>query len=352
MSMPKILYFYTRLSSFVQKDIDILSPAFDIEEFEFNAVPKSRTPFLFIKQLNFLLFNIRKSDIIICQFGGYHSLLPVLFAKLARKPSLIITGGTDCVSFPSINYGNFHKKYLGLFTKWSYNLASHISPVHESLLLRDYTYQDDDYPQQGLLFFCKGLRTPSTVIYNGYDPKKWFRNSEKIANTFLTVAAGIEPFTLKLKGIDMILEVAVRLPESHFTIIGVPNGYPLNVKSKNVTTVPQVKNAELIDYYSRNEFYLQLSMSEGFPNALSEAMLCECIPIVSNVGSMAEIVGESGFILKRRDLNLFQSEIEGALKSNKKNLAAEARKRIANNYSEERRKSELHNLVKDLLKPF
>lgn len=48
--------------------------------------------------------------------------------------------------------------------------------------------------------------------------------------------------------------------------------------------------------------YLQLSLTEGFPNALIEAMACGCIPIVSSVGAMPEIVGQTGRVLKKKNI--------------------------------------------------
>ena len=47
-------------------------------------------------------------------------------------------------------------------------------------------------------------------------------------------------------------------------------------------------------------------MSEGFPNALCEAMLSGCIPIVSNVGAMPKIVKETGYLLLKKDIYLLK----------------------------------------------
>ena len=37
--------------------------------------------------------------------------LPILFSKIFFKKSIVVAGGTDCVSFPSIGYGNFSNKF-------------------------------------------------------------------------------------------------------------------------------------------------------------------------------------------------------------------------------------------------
>src|SRR5688572_21323258 len=133
----RVLYFYPILSSFSRKDLIILQNNYSVKPFHFDAIPKSKTPFAFIKQFFFLCANIFSADILIVQFGGYQSFLPALFGKLFGKPCLLILGGTDCFSFPSINYGNFNKKVLGAFTCLSYRLCSHISTVHETLVKGD-----------------------------------------------------------------------------------------------------------------------------------------------------------------------------------------------------------------------
>lgn len=302
-----------------------------------------------MNQLVFLCLNFWSSRMVVCQFAGYHSFLPVLFSKLFGKPSLIISGGTDCVSFPSIRYGNFHKKLMGFFTGYSFQWASHIAPVHGSLMLCDYTYQDADFPKQGLLFFRPQIKTPFTVIANGYDSVKWVKKTNKKKNLFVTVVAGLHmSFSKKLKGIDLIMEVAPHFKDCEFMVIGAEKKDLNGDIPSNLTIVSQVENDKLPDHYGKAEFYLQLSMSEGFPNALCEAMLCECIPVVSNVGAMPEIVSDAGFVLPKRDVALLRSLIEKALISDKQALAAKARSRIVQHYPEEKRKNELLDLVKKI----
>ena len=51
-------------------------------------------------------------------------------------------------------------------------------------------------------------------------------------------------------------------------------------------------------------------MSEGFGVALAEAMACGCVPIVSRVGILDFIAGDSGFVLEKHDTDLLKSLIE------------------------------------------
>jgi glycosyltransferase involved in cell wall biosynthesis len=133
-------------------------------------------------------------------------------------------------------------------------------------------------------------------------------------------------------------------------IIGVPQSFVFENKPDNVICFPPVKNEELISHYNRATYYLQLSMAEGFPNALCEAMLCGCVPIVSDVASMPEIVSDSGFVLKKKSKSLLSELIKNVIDSDVKQLSLLARKRIEENYTEENRKEKLLKLIAELIK--
>lgn len=105
----KILLFYNFLSSFVQKDIAILQTEFAVAGCDFYTAAKWKIIFRFAAQKLFLLRHIFSADLIVCQFAGYHSVLPVLFGKIFGKRTLIIVGGTDAHYFPGIGYGNWQK---------------------------------------------------------------------------------------------------------------------------------------------------------------------------------------------------------------------------------------------------
>jgi glycosyltransferase involved in cell wall biosynthesis len=346
---PKLLFFFTNKSSFVKKDIQILEKEYDVNTFLFKPAYKIFTPFDFIFQLFFLIKEIYNCKRIICQFGGYHSLVPAITGKIFNIPCLIIAGGVDCVSLPLIGYGNFNKPLLGFFTKWSFKLANHISPKHHTLINYEYQYENVGQEFQGIQHFCKGIKTPMTVIVNGYDSTKWQKISNKKKDTFLTVTSGLNyPFQSALKGIDLIIEVAPHFPHCKFTIIGVEDPKQLPIKSKNILLLPPVTHEELINFYSENEYYLQLSMAEGFPNALCEAMLCGCIPVGSNVFGIPFIINDTGFILPKRDDQMLVELLKKGMNSDKEQLSLAARKRIMDNFPIARREKELITLVSKL----
>lgn len=351
MLKKNIIYTYPTYSSFVAKDYEVFKKRFDVKSFPFRAYPKWRVPFVFLRQFFFLLFNLHRTDYYVTQFGGYLSFLPSFFGKVCKKKNFIILCGTDCVSFPSIGYGNFSKKILGLFTKWSYQLASYLVPIHENLILHDYTYQSNDFPKQGYLYFCPRVKTPAKVIHNGYDSTLFYLREgvRKNKMQFITVAGGLEDRRRQLiKGIDLILEAAPFFPDALFTIIGWDSTDHEVILPSNVKIFPSVDYTKVVNLYQEPAFYLQLSMSESFGNALCEAMLCECIPVGTAVGAMPFIIGDTGFILPYKDVELLKPIINQCLSLTDAaiiQLGQKARRRISDYLSMEKRELALLQLV-------
>lgn len=353
-SRKALIHIFPADVSFIQKDQRLLSMKFSVIPFLFKSRYKILIPVVFIKQLIFLFIHLRKAEAIFIQFAGYHSLLPILLGKVFRIPVLLLLGGTDCVSFPEIRYGNFRKGLLSFFTKWSILLADHLTPVHNSLVYSKYTYSMCKYKYQGFQFFIPSAKNkPWTEIYNGYklDVVSNDQNN-KIKNTFLTVTQTIRGSSFYRKGIDLIFEIAAEFRFCTFTIVGADDFLHANKIPDNIKLIAPLPHSELIQLYASHEFYFQLSICEGFPNALCEAMINKCIPIVSNVAAMPFIVENSGFILEEKDKSKLKDIINRALSSNRMNLALKARDRILNNFTEEQRGKSLIALLTNLIENF
>lgn len=346
---PNMLYLYPKFSSFVKRDVEILEKDFKIICFEFNPSKKWLTPISFLRQFIFLLLKTHKSTILLSYFGGYHSVLPSLFSFVFKKKHVIIVGGTDAVSFPSIGYGNFNSKLIGLLTRWSYHLSDAIVPVHKTLEYCDYTYTKDDFSSQGIRSYVKGLKTKVISVNNGYRKNIW-NNKEQVRTpkSFLTVASTFNFSTYLRKGIDVIIEVANHFPDCQFTIIGADSDNVLSNIPSNVMLKPPVPFEELEDIYNSHEYYFQLSICEGLPNALCEAMLCGCVPIGSSAMSIPEVIGNSGFVVQEKGIENTKVIIAEALRCDWKEKSKLARNRIVEHYPIEKRIEELSSLMQRL----
>jgi glycosyltransferase involved in cell wall biosynthesis len=350
MKKKTILYFCPNLTTFIQRDIHILSEDFYVKAFDLKQSGKLLLIPRLILQFFYILANIRRARIFICHFAGYSSLLPALLGKLTKIPCLIIVAGTDTALIRPFRYGNFFKKINGLVTAISLRNATHILPVHESLVYQKYSYDEAGQPSQGYTVFAKETKKiPFTPVYYGYDATV-FKPAEEVErklSSFITVGNLSQKTLFIRKGYDLILELARRRTDLNFTLVGKDEKTILDVP-ENVSLLPYMSQTELIQAFSEHEFYFQLSLMEGFPNALCEAMLCGCIPVGSNVSGIPFIIGDSGGVLQKRDILKLEELVENMMKLSKedrKKLSIAARNRIAEKFTYHNRKQKLLQLI-------
>jgi len=347
-----ILFVTHSLQSFICNDISILSTRFDVVQNIYPWSKKRYTPWYLWKQFWWILFNIGKLHAIVISFGGYWALVPAMMGRLFGKPVFIIVHGTDCASIPSVGYGMLRKNPLRTICKWSYSLANMVIPVSESLrYVYNSFYEPDDKKEcyQGLLHHFPDLNTPMRIIYNGLDQNFWKMQAGdlKTGNTFLAVFSSSQFF---LKGGDLIIEIAHRFPHATFYIAGTSESEVPKTWPENIVFLGRLTPEELRTYYRKITFYFQLSVFEGFGCALCEAMLTECIPIGSSVNMIPEIISETGFILQKRDVKELEQIILEALSvSDKVKMGKMARERVIENYSMERRKKELLEILASVI---
>lgn len=334
-----ILYFYPHRSTFIERDITLLRTVYVVKPFEFHSKSKWRIIIEFIRQAIFIIFQTRPHQIWICHFAGHSSLLPAFFGKIFRKRCFIIVAGTDAACFPSINYGNFNKKLLAWSTSKSLEWCTMILPVHKSLVYQKYEYDPAGAPAQGYTVFAPKTRnTPFKAIPYGYD-SNFFQPDLKIRripNSYITIGILDDKNVFYRKGMDLVLELAEVKPDASFTIVGGENA-PMQLP-KNVKLLPKCSLEEIVRLLSSHTFYLQLSLMEGFPNALAEAMLCGCIPIGSNISAIPDMIGECGIIIEKKDVNLLNERIISFVNNNDiSTYAHKARLRILSNFTEKNR---------------
>lgn len=303
-----IVYSFPVRTAFIERDLEMIRPYAAIKDLEFTQSP-FKLPFYLILQFFQLLWYLPRTSQYLCFFGGYHCILPVVFGKAFGKKCTIQAGGTDCINMPEIGYGNFRKKSLAWATRFSFENCSLILPVADALVSQHYTYDPQINPKQGLLQLIPGLKTAIQVIPNGFDTDSWKDlGMERVRQSFISVATHTStPARARVKGYDLIEQLAANHPDWNFTLVGDANYAAL---SPNVRVLGKESASSLVQLYNTHEYYLQLSSSEGFPNALGEAMACGCVPIGSAVGAIPEIIGDTGLLLTRKSLAALQHLIQ------------------------------------------
>jgi glycosyltransferase involved in cell wall biosynthesis len=334
-----IIYTFPVKTAFIQRDLEMISPSLAIKPLEFTQIPY-QLPFYFLLQFFQLLWYLPKTTQYLCFFGGYHSVLPVWFGRCFRKKCIIQAGGTDCINMPEIGYGNFRKKWLRIATIYSFRNCQLILPVTAALVKQDYHYDGQISPKQGILNLIPDLKTPIQIIPNGFDTDFWKDlGKDRKPFSFVTVATGTShPARAKVKGYDLIDQLAENNPTWNFTLIG-DSTYVS--KNQNIKIFGKMNPGELLEQYNTHQFYLQLSSSEGFPNALGEAMACGCIGLGSAVGAIPDIIGPTGLILLKKNVQLVEEYLNHLKLDQIQKLSQEASQRISENFNYSKRKSEL-----------
>ncbi len=325
--MKVLVVYYGGKSTFIQRDIDILAKHFEVSEIQ-------------IKKFSDILPLIKKvkwSNVVYIWFAGKHAGVSVLLAKLFRKKSIVVVGGYDAANLPEINYGlwavgSFGDKKLA---KYSLKNADVVIAVSKNLVENLKKYAN--------------IKREIIVIPTGYDPDFWKRDEVKKNNIVLTVAIINNERRIKIKGIDTFLKVANILPDIKFKIVGVTDSMKdiisSMVQSNNVEIIPPLPPEKLLPQYQSAKVFALFSRSEGLPNTLCEAMLCECVPVVTNVGAMPDVVNDCGFVING-DLNEIVDAIKKALETTE-DLRRKSRERIITLFPIEKREIEIISLIKN-----
>jgi len=313
----------------------ILSEHYNITKYKFESSKK-----IFkmiseqIKLKIFLLTNIWKYDLIYCWFADYHSFLPILFAKIFRKKSFLVLGGYDVAYIPEIRYGSFSNPLRAFFTRFS------IKNTYKNIAVSHYVSNE----------IKKKIAIPNiNVVYPGVDIEKFKSLKHEKKKIILTVASVNIKKQIQLKGIDFFREVALKMPEYKFIIVGISNGMKkyLEPIPENVQVISYIKQEKLLNFYKTAKVYCQFSMVESFGLALCESMLCCCIGVVNKVGALPEVLGDTGFYLDDKNISNAVNLINLALNEDN-NLGEKAKKRVIENFTCGKRKKKLYDLIENL----
>ena len=365
MARDRILFVkhYKTNTKFIFNDCDILKEKYDVTVY--NAVIKKNLSIIFslIKQFIFLLFNTHKFKLIFIWFADYHSFLPVMFSRLFKKKSVIAIGGYDATDIPEIEMGAFNrddlkKRIRSFCLRYSLKNADKLLVVDDSLIKNTNNYIHSDIHggepvKDGILNFIPDIGNKIEVVYTGFD-ENFFKRDETIAKEdfVLTVGNSFNDNEFRRKGFDMLIEASKILPDKEFVLIGLNEDQLRTLTKqnlKNVKLISYVNMNELRGYYNKAKVFAQLSLFEGQPNSLCEAMMMECIPVGSDVNGIPRVIGDTGFIVYKKDKYEIAEKIREAMNSDE-SLGKAARKRIIDNFSLEKRKDKVLEITEKLIK--
>jgi len=324
--VPAVLLVYRVRSPFLLADRDILRRHFDVEEF---CWPEHARPAR--ELVRWMRRNRRSYDLVFSWFGNTHASIATSMAWLQRKPSIIQVGGYDVSDIP--HYGFLATRNGMMWARLHFRLASRVLAVSRDLESKLHA----QFPR---------THGRTIILPTGVDVQRFRPQGPKVRRVLSVAPAGDWP-RASVKGWDRIAAVARRLPEVPFRLFGAGSGIAEMLQPpRNLEVLGPVPQDDLVPEYREAAVYLQASRSEGMPNAVMEAMASGCVPVVTGVGGMPDLVGDAGFVVAGRPEAL-AAGVSQAFENVP--LGEKARNRVVELYSLARREAGLVAVIEELL---
>jgi len=286
------------------------------------------------RQVLDVMLGVLHAHLIFCWFASVYAAIATIVAGFLGKKSIIVIGGVDMAKEKEFGYGLWLSPWKSALARTAIKKAARVLVVDQSL--KDEVLQRVKYGGENI-----------EVLPTGFDHELWQPSGAK-ERLVITIAATLNEGRLKIKGIDILFEVARKLPQTEFVLIGFDSDrFRDLVPPANLSRYPVLNQFELLQYYRRAKVYCQPSRREGLSNTLCEAMLCECIPVVTDVGGSARAVGETGIVVRPNDSAALAAAVEEALRM-PESKGRQARERIIGLFPKKRREKRLKELIREI----
>lgn len=235
-------------------------------------------------------------------YGAHHTDMAVKLAKKKNIPSLLTTHLHPASHSQHKMLRGAYDSFVG---KGTFKRASHIITI--TGIEKNYVAKRFQVPKDKM-----------TPIPNGIDLSK-YRNLgyEREENTLLFVGR-LSP----VKRLDLLLkavaQVKRRIPNIKLRIIGrdwgvksqlIAQAKELNI-IKNISFLHEIPVEKLVEHYNRAKVFVLTSKYEAFGITIMEAIGCETPVVVTAVGGVPEVVGDSGILCKENESDVARGILE------------------------------------------
>ncbi len=307
-----ILFVHNCLTRFVSQDLAALRQYHHVSECSLSS--RLVNPVSLWRQ-------VRAHDAVFGWFASWHTVLPMTYARILRKPSILVVGGYDLARLPEIAYG--HQR--GGLKKW----ISRFTIKMAQCLVTNSEFSASEVKCNA------GVQSRSiNVVYHGV-PDRFGCLPEARRERIVLTVGNVDVSNLRRKGLEPFVRTAALLPDVRFVVAGAWSDDAIRrlraIAPSNVEFTGWLEDEALLDWYRRASVYVQASLHEGFGMAVGEAMLAGCIPVVTKAGALPEVVGNCGVYSPSSEPSYIAIAIEEAL-SFQDSDRARARRRILNEF--------------------
>ena len=273
--------------------------------------------------------HVLSSDFNLSWFGYHQAYWAVHYSREFRRKSVVILGGFDVCEEEDPNLPARLKEVRYILRNADRVLVVSHRVMEKALLVEPAAHLE--------------------LVYHGFNSEMYRPLGAK--KRIVTTVAFVNRANLRRKGLETFVQSAALLPEYRFLVVGEflddAIDHLRSIATNNVSFVGRQSESELIRTYQRTAVYVQASAHEGFGCSLAEAMLCGCVPVVSDRGAIPEVVGNAGIYTDPQDpVDLARGIRDGMANPS---LATVGRNRIATLFPEAKRHERLLSIIDDVL---
>ncbi|NPV45580.1 MAG: glycosyltransferase [Armatimonadetes bacterium] len=316
-------------SSFVKVDLELLGRHFAV-------TPMAARPGDRLLPLR-LLRAARKHELCFVWFADAHAYHAVNVFHLLGKPVVIVPGQYEIAYHPEGDYG----LQLEDKRRWRQGMSA--------LRRADAVLAVSEFHRQKLRE-QKVREARLRLIYHGFVGEQFAAGGEK-EPIVVTISHVAQRQRIWIKGLEAFAQAAALLPETRFVLAGecAPEHaeYLQGLADGRLALTGGLSQPQVAELLAKAKVYAQLSATETFGCALAEAMLSECIPVVTNRGSLPEVVGNLGYCVEYGDAEGTAQAIRQALQADH---GRQCRQWIMEQFPMEKREAKLLEVIEELLR--